>query len=178
MINGQSDDIFGGVMSWDKFFMMHVYLAASKSKDNKTKIGAVLVKDNIIISEGYNGMPRKINDNIIERSERPEKYFWYEHAERNSIYNCARHGISTMGAICYTQGTPCSDCMRGIINAGINELVVHEQWENLFLQKDRQKWVESCNYSYIMSNEAGIKIRKFTEKLNTKTLVDGKVWDV
>ena len=56
---------------------------------------------------------------IEERQERPEKYYWFEHAERNSIYNAARIGVSTKGSKMYmTCGVPCADCARAIINAG------------------------------------------------------------
>src|SRR5437868_115563 len=99
-------------MDWDEYFFRHVYLASQKSKDERTKIGAVLVRSDsrAIISEGFNGICRGVDDYNSKRSEKPIKYFFYEHAERNSIYNCARHGISTLNSICYTQGIPCADC--------------------------------------------------------------------
>src|SRR4051812_7310796 len=92
----------------DEFFMRHAYLAATKSKDPRTKIGAVLVKDREIISQGFNGFPRKVNDLDAARWERPRKYDYVAHAEHNSVLNCARKGISSLGATCYTNGLPCN----------------------------------------------------------------------
>lgn len=167
------------IKSWDELFMRHVYLIAQKSKDKYTKVGAVLVKNNSIISEGYNGIPRKVADLFEDRQERPEKYFWFEHAERNAIYNCARVGISTEGAILYTQGSPCADCTRGIINSGISEIVLHEQFENdISAGMNRNKWTDSASRSYTMFEEAKIKVRMFSAKLNVKTLVGGKLFEV
>ena len=78
-------------MNWDTLFMSMVYLVAMKSKDDSTHLGAVIVsQDNEIRSFGYNGLARGINDDVVERQERPEKYFWFEHAERNAIYNAGR----------------------------------------------------------------------------------------
>ena len=62
-------------------------LVAKKSKDQSTQIGAVIVgPDNEIRSTGYNSFPCGINDDLQERQERPEKYYWIEHAERNALY--------------------------------------------------------------------------------------------
>ena len=61
---------------WDDYFMTMVYLASTRSKDEHTKVGAVIVDDlNIIMSVGYNSFVRGINDCVSERQERPEKYF-------------------------------------------------------------------------------------------------------
>jgi len=75
---------------WHDWFLQGVYWVASKSKDPKTKIGAILVKDRRIISTGYNGIPIGVDDKIDVRNQRPEKYKWFEHAERNSIYSAAK----------------------------------------------------------------------------------------
>ena len=72
--------------SFNNWFLQGVYWVASKSKDPKTKIGAILVKDRRIISTGYNGIPMEVDDSINDRHQRPEKYKWYEHGERNAIY--------------------------------------------------------------------------------------------
>jgi len=83
-------------MNWDEYFINIAEQVKLKSKDNNTKIGVVLVgKNNEIVSTGYNSFPRGINDDVAERQEKPEKYFWFEHAERNCIYNAARIGVST-----------------------------------------------------------------------------------
>lgn len=120
---------------WDKYFLDMAALAATKSKDPSTKVGAIIVgPDREIRSSGYNGQPRGADDAASERHERPEKYYWFEHAERNAIYNAARSGTSTLGCTLYvTPIHPCMDCARGIVQAGIVEVVVpladgHERW--------------------------------------------------
>ncbi len=59
-----------------------------------------------------------------ERLERPNKYLWIEHAERNAICNAARAGTSTAGCTLYVELMPCMDCARAVVQAGIIEVVI------------------------------------------------------
>ena len=73
-------------MNWKEYFRNIAHQVKLKSKDKYTQIGAVIVgADNEIVSTGYNSFPRGIYDNEPLRQERPEKYYWFEHAERNAI---------------------------------------------------------------------------------------------
>ena len=146
-------------MNWKEYFRNIAHQVKLKSKDERTQIGAVIVgEDNEIVSTGYNSFPRGISDDISERQERPEKYFWFEHAERNAIYNAARIGVSTKGTTMYlTCGIPCADCCRGIINAGITTIVC-EVGE---VGAKGTKWQESGKRSLQMFNEAGVKIQYY-----------------
>jgi dCMP deaminase len=146
-------------MNWKEYFRNIAHQVKLKSKDEKTQIGAVIVgEDNEIVSTGYNSFPRGISDDISERQERPEKYFWFEHAERNAIYNAARIGVSTKGTTMYlTCGIPCADCCRGIINAGITTIVC----EIGEAGAKGPKWEESGKRSLQMFNEAGVKIQYY-----------------
>lgn len=113
-------------MNWDELFIRQAMLISEKSKDPSTKVGCVIVGDgNVILSMGFNGFPRQVDEKIKARWERPEKYIWTEHAERNAIFNAAKHGIRLEGARAYLnwEPTPCSDCSRALIQAGIKELV-------------------------------------------------------
>jgi len=163
------------IPSWHEYFMRHVYLASSKSKDPSTQIGAVLVRDKSIFSEGYNGLCRGVDDNVAERLARPEKYFWFEHGERNAIYNAARKGISTLGSTMFTNGIPCADCARAVIQAGVETVCVHSEWDE---SQSSGKWNESCGKSLVMLKEAGVKIETFTGKLGLETLRNGKIIQV
>ena len=143
-------------IDWDTLFMNMVYLIAMKSKDENTHIGAVIVgSDNEIITTGYNGLVRGIKDDLPERQEKPEKYFWFEHAERNAIYNAVRIGVSLMGCKIYTNGIPCADCARAIIQSGIKEVIVDKKWD----EGNEGKWKEHAGKSRIMFGEARVKIR-------------------
>jgi dCMP deaminase len=168
------------IPSWDEYFMRHVYLVASKSKDTRTKIGAVLVRNKRVISEGYNGLPQGVNDNAVERYERPEKYFWFEHGERNAIFSCARHGIDTLGTTMFTQGIPCADCARAVIQAGVKEVVIHKQWSNKRTQADMTaaNWRRGLGHSETMFQEAGILVREFDMVLGVQGLSDGKIYNL
>lgn len=167
------------IPSWDELFMRHAYLIATKSKDPHSKIGAVIVKNNIILSEGYNGIPRNVNDSILERNDRPEKYYWYEHAERNAIFNCAREGIRIDTATLYCFATPCSDCARALIQSGIIEVVIHEEWDlNIGFNKNSIKWAESIKRTNDMFKESGIKFRRISMNLNLKTMVNGNIYTI
>ena len=145
-------------MNWDEYFTNIAEQVKLKSKDKRTQIGVVVVgKDNEIVSTGYNSFARGINDDIDERQERPEKYFWFEHAERNAIYNAARIGVSTLGTTMYmTCGMSCSDCARAIINSGISKIV---------LRKGKgakgDKWNESSIRSIQMFKEAGVIVEYY-----------------
>jgi len=145
-------------MKWDEYFINIAEQVKLKSKDKRTQIGVVIVgKDNEIVSTGYNSFPRGIVDDSDERQERPEKYFWFEHAERNAIYNAARIGVSTLGTTMYmTCGMSCSDCARAIINSGVSKIV---------LRKGKgakgDKWNESSIRSMKMFEEAGVIVEYY-----------------
>ena len=145
-------------MNWKEYFRNIVHQVKLKSKDKYTQIGAVIVgADNEIVSTGYNSFARGINDDVDERQERPEKYFWFEHAERNAIYNAARIGVSTLGTTMYmTCGISCADCARAIINSGISKIVLREG-----KGATNQKWQESAERSIIMFKEAGVIVEYY-----------------
>tara|TARA_R110000744_G_scaffold46571_7_gene102931 strand:+ start:4685 stop:5152 length:468 start_codon:yes stop_codon:yes gene_type:complete len=141
--------------TWKEYYRGIAHEVKTKSKDKYTKIGAVIVgRDGEILSTGYNSFPRGINDNIPERQNRPEKYYFFTHAELNAIVNAARIGVSTKGSTMYmTCGIPCSDCARAIINAGIEKIVC----ERVSVAKD-VRWVEHAKRSIIMFEEAVVTV--------------------
>ena len=143
-------------MNWVDYFRNLANNVKLKSKDSKTQIGAIIVgSDNEIVSTGYNSFPRGIDDTNPERQERPEKYFWFEHAERNAIYNAARIGVSTKGTTMYlSHWFPCADCARGIINAGISTIYC----DRIDIDDKSTSYVESFKRSKEMLLEADVKI--------------------
>lgn len=167
------------VPSFDEIFMKEAYLIASKSKDPSTKIGAVIVRDNHAILSGYNGIAKGVKD-LPERMERPEKYDWMSHAERNACYMGARFGIATDGATMFTQGIPCVQCADGVINSGIKEVVIHKQWQDAALMdnKNQRPWIEVYWKSKVKLDEAGVKIRVLDAVLNVDAYWDYKTFKV
>lgn len=143
--------------SWDQHFIDMAELISQKSKDRSTKVGAVIVgPDNEVRSTGYNGFPRSVNDLDESRHERPTKYDYTEHAERNAIYNAARVGIPTKGCSLYLnwEPCPCSDCTRAVIQAGIVKVV----GPNRPFGKPGTHWQDNFVHSKAMLAEAGIEI--------------------
>ena len=137
---------------WDKRFFGLCNLVASWSEDESRKIGSVIVgPDNEIRSIGFNGLPRKVI-NKFERNERPLKYSFFEHSERNAIYNAGRVGIPLNGCKIYCNLFPCSDCARAIIQSGIVEL-------NTYPFEENDRFIESFKNAIDMLNESDINIR-------------------
>lgn len=102
---------------------------------------------------GYNGFPRGCDDELAFRHERPEKYLWAEHAERNLIYNAARVGVPLEGCILVvTPLFPCMDCARGIVQAGFKAIVAEAE--------DNPRWAESNAKAMELFKEVGIEVIK------------------
>lgn len=112
---------------WDTRFMELARHIGEWSKDRSRKVGCVIVGPrNEIRSTGYNGFPRGAKDHLLDRHERPAKYKWTEHAERNAIYDAARIGTALEGCRMYLPWFPCMECARAIVQAGIAELIAIE----------------------------------------------------
>lgn len=145
-------------MNWDVFFTGLAEYVSKKSKDKSTKVGAVLVgKDNEVLSIGYNGFPRGVDDYKEEYHNRPTKYLITSHAEENACCNAARQGIKLLDSTLYLmyEPVPCATCTRLIIQCGIKEIVGTMRVFPGF----GQQWKEEMKYSSRMLNETGIKIR-------------------
>jgi dCMP deaminase len=146
------------VPSWDAYYLSICGNVASRSKDPNTQIGCVIVGSaREIRSTGYNSFPRGIRDNIPERLERPAKYLWMEHAERNAIYNAARAGTSTEGCSIYVEIMPCMDCARAIVQAGIGEVVISRE---RMRQYSSEYYEEHFRMVEVLFEEAGVGIRQ------------------
>jgi dCMP deaminase len=143
-------------MEWVEYFLNIAEQVKLKSKDQSTQIGAVIVgEDKEVLSTGYNSFPRGLDDSLQERQERPEKYFWMEHAERNAIYNAARIGVSLKNSTIYlTSGLPCMDCARGIVNSGIKTVYCKQ----VCTTKNKDKWDESQKKSLELLRECDIDV--------------------
>lgn len=143
-------------MDWSKYFLGIAEQVKLKSKDESTQIGAVIVgKDKEVLSTGYNSFPRGLNDNLKERQERPEKYYFMVHAEANAIVNSARIGFSIKNSKMYlTCGIPCSECAKLIINAGINEVIC----KNIDDDVKGEHWSISKKKTLEMFNECNVKL--------------------
>jgi dCMP deaminase len=124
---------------------------ATKSPDPSTQNGGVIVREGAILGTGCNEFPRGVAY-LPERWERPAKYAYIEHAERNSIFDAVRCGNFTLGATLYCPWFACADCARAIIQAGIVRVV------GLAERVTNERWNESIVIGDTMLSEAGVQI--------------------
>ncbi len=113
-------------ISWDEFFMGVALVAAKRSKDPSTKVGACIInRDKRIIGVGYNGFPMGCNDDEFPWQRDGEKldtkYPYVVHAELNAIHN--RNTESAKGASLYCTLFPCNECAKSIIQVGIERII-------------------------------------------------------
>jgi dCMP deaminase len=144
-------------MKWHKRYLNLAKEVSTWSKDPSRKIGAVAVgSKGQILSQGYNGFPRGIEDDGWRLNDRPTKYKYVVHAEMNVIYNATFSGVSLDGATLYVYGLPvCSECAKGIIQVGIKEVHVFVD------QSIDIKWLESWDLTRSMFDEAGVKVKAY-----------------
>ena len=149
-------------ITWDEYFMGVALLAAKRSKDPNTQVGACIVdENNVILTTGYNGFPVGCSDDEFpwDREGDNTKYPFVVHAELNAILNAS--GKSLRGAKLYVALFPCNECAKAIIQSGIKEVVY---LSNKYADTDATK------ASRLMLETAGVKLTQFTPEVDTITL--------
>lgn len=138
---------------WERRYLNIAKEVASWSKDPSRKIGAVIVgSKGQIISQGYNGFPRGINDTKERYNDRETKYKYVVHAEANAIYNAIHNGADPSGSTIYVTGLPvCHECAKAVIQTGISMVVMDT------LPDDN--WTESGQMAISLFMEADIKFK-------------------
>lgn len=143
-------------ISWDEYFMGVALLAAMRSKDPSTQVGACIVDgENRILSTGYNGFPSGCSDDEFPWERQGEygetKYPFVVHAELNAILNA--RGKNLTGAKLYVALFPCNECAKAIIQSGIREVVY---------LSDKYATTDSTLASKRMLTSAGVKLTQLT----------------
>ena len=149
-------------ISWDEYFMGVAKLAARRSKDPSTQVGACIVsQDNIIISTGYNGMPKGCSDDEFpwDREGEETKYPYVVHAELNAILNA--NGRDLRGSRVYVALFPCNECAKAIIQSGVKEVVY---------LSDKYASTPGTIASKRMLDAAGVKYTQLRPAVKTITL--------
>ena len=149
-------------INWDEYFMGIAMLAARRSKDPSTQVGACIVsKDNIIISTGYNGMPKGCSDDEYpwDRVGDETKYPYVVHAELNAVLNA--NGRDLRGSRIYVALFPCNECAKAIIQSGIREIVY---------LSDKYATTPTTLASKRMLDAAGVKYTRLRTDVKTITL--------
>lgn len=147
-------------------------VAVEESTDLHTQNGAFLRSKNGYFVAAANQLPPI--ESLPERFERPLKYSFIEHAERNAIYQAARKGIATHNATLYCPWFACCDCARAIILAGISRVVGHVKTR--VLTPDR--WKESVALADQMFQEAGVEISLLDEVLGVRYRFNGEWFEL
>lgn len=141
-----------GYISWDEYFMGVALLAAMRSKDPNTQVGACIVDgENRILSTGYNGFPSGCSDDVFPWDRNGDygdtKYPFVVHAELNAILNA--RGKNLTDAKIYVALFPCNECAKAIIQSGIREVIY---------LSDKYATTDSTLASKRMLSAAGIKL--------------------
>lgn len=110
----------------DKRYMRMASVWAENSYCKRRQVGALLVKDKMIISDGYNGTPEGFENKC--ESEEDNTYPYVLHAEANAITKVAKSSNSSEGATMYVTASPCIECAKLIIQAGIKRVVYAENY--------------------------------------------------
>ena len=152
-------------ISWDEYFMGIAMLAAKRSKDPNTQVGACIVsEDNIIISTGYNGMPKGCSDDEFPwdrkgENEAATKYPYVVHAELNAILNA--NGRDLRSSRIYVALFPCNECAKAIIQSGIKEVMyLSDKYNDTMLNLVSKKMLQA----------AGVKFTQMRTDLKELTL--------
>jgi dCMP deaminase len=139
--------------TWDEYWLTMATTAARKSKDPKCRVGAVIVKDNLVLSSGFNGFARQVFDDPSQLFDTDEKLKRICHAEMNAIVNAARLGVRLEGATIYVTKFPCLACCNAIIQAGIRVISTQDTkfWDDDPADRDHSRKKSTLR-------QAGIKV--------------------
>ena len=113
--------------SWDDYFKEIVQVTAKRSSCNRLHVGCILVKDNRIISQGYNGfLPGCPHESIVRNNHEQSTI----HAEQNAITDCAKRGVSCNNSTAYITHYPCINCMKILCASGITNIKYINDYKN------------------------------------------------
>lgn len=141
-------------INWDEYFMGIAILSTYRSKDPNTQVGACIVNDeNKILSVGYNGSPRGLDDDNMPWEREGDfidtKYAYVCHSELNAILN---YSGSLKGTKMYVTLFPCNECAKAIVQAGIKEIIY---------LSDKYKDTDSTKVSKKIFDEVGIQYHEY-----------------
>ena len=145
-------------LEWDEYFMASAMLASMRSKDPSTGVGCCIVnKDNVKLSEGYNGTPVGWKDEYFPWDRKGDfldtKYAYVVHSEANAITHCIGQGKSLHGARIYVTLFPCNECAKLIVQSGIKEVIYlsdkYAETEGIIASK---RILDECGVTYRQLN--------------------------
>ena len=150
-------------ITWDQYFMGVALIAAERSKDPSSQVGACIVdSENRIVSTGYNGAPRGYDDDKDMTWEREgnfleTKYAYVAHSELNAILNSK---IPVAGCKLYVTLFPCNECAKAIIQSGIKEFVyLSDKYAGTDGHIASKKMLDACGIKYTKYEPKGKELK-------------------
>ena len=134
--------------NWDARFLEMAKLVSSWSKDPSTQVGAVITKGKFVVSIGFNGHPKGVEDSGERLENREVKYRTIIHAELNAILT-SRQDLNDCTVYVWPF-MPCSQCGAAIVQSGIKRVVAPKS--------DNERWIESFNFTKRLFEEAGVEL--------------------
>ena len=126
-------------ISWDEYFSRIVMTTSERSPCERLQVGCLLINDNRIVSQGYNGfLPGCPHESIVRDNHEQATL----HAEQNALMDCAKRGVSCDGCTAYITHYPCIICTRLLLAGGIKKIKYVNDYKNDDLVK---KFTEQCN---------------------------------
>ena len=117
--------------SWDEYFLTLASHVATRATCDRLHAGCVIVRDKRILATGYNGsLPGADHCDDVGHLLVNGHCVATAHAEANAVSNAAREGGKTLGAIAYVTATPCWNCIKTLVTAGIKEIIYKDTYEN------------------------------------------------
>jgi dCMP deaminase len=123
---------------WNEYFVMMCKMVSKRSSCDRLHVGCVLVKDNVVVSTGYNGfIAGAPHVGVVRKGDDGKEHEQMTiHAEMNAIANASKRGVSTLDTKCYVTHFPCINCAKLLLSAGINEIIYIEDYHNDELVKE------------------------------------------
>lgn len=149
--------------SWDKYFLEIAKVVAKRSTCDRANVGAVIARNKVILSTGYNGAPRGLPHCDDVGHEIVDGHcIRTAHAEANAIAQAAKNGTPIDGASIYLTISPCYDCFKIMVNAGIKEVV----YGNFYMSR-----YEASKAVLTLAKKAGVKLTEFKKLAKSEDCV-------
>jgi dCMP deaminase len=162
-------------------YLKQAYRFAQHSPDPSTQVGCVIVHPTMgVIAGAFNDIPKGLQHTQNRLNDSFEKNIYMEHAERNALYRCCHSVLSTIGCHVYVTLPPCVDCARGLIQAGITQVVAHREMLDIYAPDTEMPKRASIEQGWQMLCEAGIKCALWSgvvfQVQSVSVRVRGKQW--
>ena len=159
--------------SWNNYFLSIAEIVATRATCDRLHCGCVLVKDNRILSTGYNGsLPGMDHCDEVGHLLKNGHCIATEHAERNAVANAAKVGICTNGAIAYVTHAPCWDCFKHLTSAGIKCIIYNTDYGTDKYPESMEQILKQTGVVMISNAELDEACSSIYELLKDETFVE------